>query len=1077
MNKYISALLLLSISVISLADDTDIISQEIPKNSNVLFIMDMSKSMDWGDTDGVFPSDPADSRKNILQTALSLVLTDPTLTGINVGISSFAGNPDIGTQNASGIAYPVSPIDADAQTQLSLNPLFSHPGTSYLPVGGGRKSRSYIGDAVPTTWSPHGGTPIVDALYEAALYFRGLDVHWGRQDPSDVRSAHPSTYTGLIQNTASSTTSYQCNIVSCSGASCNATSTCVTNPQVNTCSTPTCGTSCTFHTSSSCTTTCPDNVYTESGTCANPVTNCTPFDYYQCLGDDVTSCTHEVCGNVTINTSSPEGTAVYKSPISSECANNSIVLLTDGSPTVNNSSSLVSDLIGSTYNNNCSASGGDGRCGNELVKFLANEDNASTISGEQNVVTHTIGLSLNDPDAASYLQGLATNGKGQFVTANSTASLSAALKDTITYTARARTFTSPTYTTTNAASLSHNDNVYIPVFDRGVGPVWSGNLKKYHRQGGDLKDADGNNAIGPFGALKNEARDHWSTVASTQAVKSGGAANKIDPVKRANGTTPVYTDNGALGTGANLIPLTNGLANELFAKAPITVNGIYKNKLVDFILGKKPDGSARHHMGDIIHSKPVHASYGGNKVLFVGTNEGYLHAFDENTGEELFAFMPRELLKNIDVQYRNDALDKHVYGVDGPMTLWHDDIDNDNIIDSGETAILYFGLRRGGKSYFALDVSNRLNPELKWRIKNTGQYSNLGFTWSQPSIAKMKYGGSSSLKPVLVLGGGYIDDDGVLGTAETDGNTATGSEVYIVDALTGAKIWKISDSSVVPGDAKKYAKPAKVRVIDINRDGSLDRLYYSDTGGNIWRVDFNSSTLSEAKVRHLAKLGGSPTTGRKFFTEPDVALFKRGGKYLASVSIGSGERPKPLGDARDDHFFVIFDDTIVTTPTTPPAIITIGDLMDATSGPVNPFSANKDGWYIDLTQLNAEKVLSTSMTFESMVFFSSFGATSNNANVCDISNVNQTRLYALDLLSGAPALDFDGNGTPEMSQPGPSGEIPGQVQIIVKPPSGTGGSCVHGDCVRPKEAVLGTDKTVPLPRLNELQRVYWIDED
>lgn len=1154
------------------ADDTDIIDNEIPQDSNVLFVMDMSGSMSYELTSDNTAVPPVQSRLNVLQDALSLVITDPTLTGINVGVTSFAGDTSsvASFQLAHGISYPVSEIDDDAATRMDLNPLFDHKVstydgetiTSYLPVATPRTSRGYIGTAIPSTvWTPSGGTPIVDALYEAALYFRGGPVAWGKFDPSNIRSAHPSSYTGLAYNKTEPsptpvyvrcgatgypacngtqpipcpqvpstdvcnasdatcindhiTSGYVCaapvtntGSTSCDFATCSATTGCdISSPVVSnvdhTCNGVASGAACEASNSAldagSCSadnhpsTTVPGTClhYNDANICdsygpdvvvpAYTDYNCTTTSYSCPTSSSTVSCTKDIeyCTHATypdITHLVETGPMTYNSPITTECSNNAIILLSDGKPSLNWSAANVETLIGPGYGS-CDTSTDPGRCGVELAKFLASEDHASAVTGNQNVKVHTIGLALSDPSAEAYLQDLASNGEGLFVNATSPASLAAALKGAILSVSKARSFSSPTYATTGSASMSHGDFVYLPVFDRGNGSVWIGNLKKYKHQGGKLKDADGNNATDSLGGLKDEARDYWSATVSTQAVQSGGVANKIDPVKRKNGATPVYTDNGASGTAANLRVLNNSLSNALFEKTPGTVSNTYKDKLVNFILGEKSDGSARHHMGDIIHSKPVYVSYGGRKVLFVGTNEGYLHAIDEGTGEELYAFMPSELLKTIDTQYRNDAVDKHVYGVDGPITLWHDDTDKNGVVDSGETAILYFGLRRGGKSYYALDVSNRTSPSLKWRIKDTGQFSRLGFTWSQPVISHMKYS-SNSLKPVLVFGGGYIDDNGSFGPAETDGSATNGTEVYIVDAMTGSKVWKLSDSSGLPANATKYSKPAKIRVIDLNRNGSLDRLYYSDTGGNIWRVDFNSTNLSTAKVMHFASLGGSPATGRKFFTEPDVALFRKGGHYIASIAIGSGERPKPLDASRDDHFFVLFDNKIVSTPSPAPSAITMSDLLNATGGPVNVFAANKKGWYMDLVELNGEKVLSTALTYQNMVFFSSFGTTSITPGVCSPSNVNQARLYALDLLSGAPSLDFDGDSTKDKSKISTTGEIPDATQIIFNPPTKTGGGgCTQGDCGRKKEVALGKGEAVTLPPVNELQRVYWIDEN
>ena len=105
---------------------------------------------------------------------------------------------------------------------------------------------------------------------------------------------------------------------------------------------------------------------------------------------------------------------------------------------------------------------------------------------------------------------------------------------------------------------------------------------------------------------------------------------------------------------------------------------------------------------------------------------------DYSGGEELFAFMPQELLPNLQQIKTNLATGSHIYGLDGAITLRHDDSDGDRVIDSGERAILYFGMRRGGNHYYALEVSDINNPKLLWKISGgAGDFINLGQTWSR----------------------------------------------------------------------------------------------------------------------------------------------------------------------------------------------------------------------------------------------------------------------------------------------------------------------------------------------------------
>ncbi len=1195
MNKSIVALYttaLLSLTLIANADDTDVINLTVPQQSNVLFVMDMSGSMSYRLASDDLPTGTEKSRKEVLQESLKTVLNDPSLASLNlkVGLSSFAGNPafSLADQRGHGISYPVTPLTDLAAPRLDSNTLWDHQTspydgeivTSYLPLAGSKESKNYMADdtnSIAAGWQPYGKTPIVDALYEAALYFRGASVFYGKADPSRIQSAHPSTYTGLLYDkttitpvptsqicggttgivcngteTSSPSTlyktcletdtvclsdaiadSYSCGSLTtfptvysnCDLAACNSNGSCdntvYTTPTVaRLCSTEASASaceaanptwdvgSCTARTVPAITTlgTCLLDVegnctgsYTPSVTTpAYTVYDCTETEnVYQCpstlapryyCSKAVTVLTHTI--NVPTPSTTVTGTATYNSPIIDECPSNTIILLSDGEPTKNTNAGIVASLAG-TYANSCSSiSGTDadiayaGRCGPELAKFLNNTDNNTSVAGDQFITTHTIGLSLGGTPRAlaakAYLQDLATNGGGQFINASTPAGLVSALLTALTSTAKAHSFTSPTYTN-SATTLSHADQVYVPVFDKSLGPVWSGNLKKYTRGGGRLVDADGNNATDALGELLGTARDLWSSVPSFHSVRSGGVANVL-PLPD---TRKLYTDAGqsggfTFGTGSELKSSNTYITNTLLGSASITP--AYRDQLIDFIRGKKSDGTPRKHIGDIIHSKPIFIEYaGGTKRLFVGTNEGYLHAFDESTGAEKFAFMPSVLLKNINTQYINDAASDHPYGVDGPITLNHEDINHNGIVDSGETAVLYFGLRRGGKAYYALDVTNPTVPRLLWKIEQgAGDFNNLGYTWSQPVVTKMKHS-TLAAETVIVFGGGYVDDHG----GEAD-NSGTGADIFIVKASDGSLIWKLSDTGLTTntdGVSVDYAVPANIRVMDISRNGLLDRLYFGDTGGNVWRVDFEKHLTGlgseKAKLKLFAELGGT-TPKRKFFTEPDVAIFKANGQYRISVAIGSGQRPNPLDILTDDNFFLMFDKNIRKAPTASVAI-TRSNLVNATSGSVTGvFTGSNRGWYMDLTQLGGEKVLSRATTYNNKVMFNTFGTKSIVSSSCGSSNINVSRLYIVDLMTAGGVVDLDsiagidkdsdGDRSIEFGQ---DGEIPGAPHITINEPP----SCVQGNCAVQDSVGSGRGLDVPLNSTKTLRGVYWIDKE
>ncbi len=1171
--KILTSLLLMTLSAATMADDIDIISQSVPIKTNVLFVMDLSGSMTWDAAGNVPPLAPGvPSRLSELQGAFQDIVNDTDFEDINIGLSVFSGaaQNDRGAGRAHGITYPVAPVTGiNPQGVLDTNTVFTHKGISFMPaVGATTNTREYLSllSSDSTIWDAGGSTPIVDALYEAALYFKGGDVFWGRQTADNINAAHPSTYIGELQNVSvtpacvSNPNAPGYNRIACSRGSCGATQACgmrterrwsATDTGNNCTAEPnrcrastlggTCGlgTNCSNYLSSrsltcesshttiaSCTTahptweSCelrPTYTYTtdlegnttrvQNGTeikCKEMRTACDDVDDYQC---DVQV---EACTRCPGPRDQVVGNATYQTPITEKCPANGIVLLSDGAPTANTSAGLITPMITTPavdYANGCSAGSDNRRCGPELASYLASEDQSS-VDGDQPVRTFTVGLALppGSPESA-YMEALALAGNGDFVNANNRAELAVAFKQAILAIAkRERTFSAPTYTVNTSTQLTHGKYVYVPMFDRGIGVAWPGNLKKYELKNGKLygeKSGVSVEATDDQGLLKADVQDLWLGPQLGGPITSGGAAHKIPtPASRR-----IYTDAGVGGSNvllgtAHELKVTNTAVTDALLNAPAALD---RHRYIKYIRGEKADGTPRHHMGDIIHSKPLQLSYPSNKsVLFVGTNEGYLHAIDADTGVELFAFMPSELLKNIKLQYENNPSTEHVYGVDGPMKLWLDDTNKNGVKDSGEDAYLYFGLRRGGGSYYALKLNDTMTgaPTLAWKVDSSSdpKFSKLGFTWSEPSFAKLRYEkngtDTGTPEPVLVFGGGYVDDH--------NGESANGvkaSEVFIIDALTGDHIW--NSDMTVSSPSVSFAVPAKVRTVDVDRNGSIDRLYFGDTGGNLWRADLGGTgaeryDMSKSKLTHLAQLGdGSTTNGaddRKFFTEPDVAFLKEKGKYALTVAIGSGSRPDVLNTTVENYFFVIRDKDVFRRPTTTPAIITLADLENAGSS-INIVSANKKGWKIPLNvSSTGEKVLSSALTFQNKVLFTSLvinevTVNNYNNNVCSLNNNTQARLYALDLLTGDAVLDLD-SGTADTTDTHVSvtgGEILETPQIIYGDfGDANGGACTTSECARtysihagkgPSKAGSTTYTSKPIPVRKTLPRVYWLDKE
>ncbi|WP_210396388.1 PilC/PilY family type IV pilus protein [Motiliproteus sediminis] len=720
------------------------------------------------------------------------------------------------------------------------------------------------------------------------------------------------------------------------------------------------------------------------------------------------------------------GTATYVSPIEESCQANYIVLLTDGEANNNHSADLIKAMTGDA---SCVGGSADQACGIELIKYLKSNDQDGNLAQDQTIKTYTVGLEFS----TTWLQDLADAGGGSFYLAESAQDLTNTF-DTIIKTIKAAnsTFVEPSVTINQFNRFAHRDDVYFALFKPQETAKWYGNLKKYQLKGSPAELYDNRNpqqlAVDPdTGFFGINSQSFWSLDEDGNQVEKGGAAS-MQTVSR-----NIYTN----VSGAVLSATENQLheSNTLVTDALLDIVGQtaqYREDLIKWARGLDVNGAPRKQLGDPLHSRPELVTYDGfsnpiESTIFFGTNEGYLHAVNINTGQEQFAFVPKELLGNLNTFYTNNVVDPRPYGLDGGITLWTKDINGDgDLKDTGEFAYLYVGMRRGGRSYYALDVTDVNNPELMWQIDGgNGDFTDLGQTWSKPIKTRIRL--NNVKRDVLVFAGGYDTNQDNVSTRTAD---SFGNAVFMVDAVTGAKIWSAGGDNShdeVVGDMD-YSIPSEVKVIDINRDGFVDQMYVGDMGGQIWRFDVDNEQSQPqhlVDVTKIAVLADNTEAGnRRFYYPPDIALAVEGKDRYLALGVGSGYRAHPLNQVIEDRFYMIklFDVYEKPSSFTP---LTENDLYDATDNHIqqgdatqkaaaelalsNNYVGRKQGWMLRMTN-PGEKVLAGSATIQNQIIFTTYEPTPPNSGSCNPAQ-GTSRAYLVSLFNATPMLDINKDGT------------------------------------------------------------------
>ena len=286
-----------------------------------------------------------------------------------------------------------------------------------------------------------------------------------------------------------------------------------------------------------------------------------------------------------------------------------------------------------------------------------------------------------------------------------------------------------------------------------------------------------------------------------------------------------------------------------------------RTQLIDWVRGidvRDANGNGNRteqnrFMGDPLHARPALVTYGNaaaDSIVFVPTNDGMLHAVQADTGVELWAFIPQELLPRLKDLYRDAGIVTRTYGLDGDVRVLRFDVDQDGVIESsdGDRVFVYVGMRRGGRSYYALDVTARNSPRMLWRIgaNATGPHlmPGMGESWSPPTLARVRVGDGTAQNGeqlVLIFGGGY---DGTQEDPAFRPDTS-GHRIYMVDAVSGNLLWYAGGPDGVgtpnlPLTSMTHSIPARINVLDLDGDGFADRMYAGDMGGRVLYGDRKS---------------------------------------------------------------------------------------------------------------------------------------------------------------------------------------------------------------------------------------------
>jgi type IV pilus assembly protein PilY1 len=446
-----------------------------------------------------------------------------------------------------------------------------------------------------------------------------------------------------------------------------------------------------------------------------------------------------------------------------------------------------------------------------------------------------------------------------------------------------------------------------------------------------------------LGALSSAQQDALNT--ATDGTLDNLGQDRVDWLRGDNGANPLFRD--------RLYDPSDGGEDRL--------------RLLGDIIGSDPQFAGKTNFGHRRLPGTEGSSYATYRsstdyqerpdVIYVGANDGYLHGFDSLTGEELFAYMPSELLEpasGSDFAQINRLMEPdygHRYFVDGTPTV------ADAYIDDQWKTILVGTMGAGGKTVFALDVSDPDNfstSDVLWEFTD----SELGFGVESPQITRLPSG-----TWVAIFGNGY-------------NSSSNESAIFVVDLEDGSLVARIETGE---GDFSTPNGMATPAVLIDQTTGIAEAAYAGDLLGNLWRVDLTASNLSSngarSKLFTAEPSSGSP---QPITAAPSLTFNPNGGPGDLVVVFGTGSyfRVTDSGDNQVQSLYGVFDggsasnldrgdlvEQTITAQTQTDYQVDRDGTLSAETVDVRVISDNAlgtgdDGWFIDLDQSSGERVIS-----------------------------------------------------------------------------------------------------------------------
>jgi type IV pilus assembly protein PilY1 len=509
----------------------------------------------------------------------------------------------------------------------------------------------------------------------------------------------------------------------------------------------------------------------------------------------------------------------------------------------------------------------------------------------------------NTQTAVDDLWHAAINGRGAYYSAASPSELKTGLTNFVNAVSAATSNSAAATASTPNLSASTSNFLFASSF---CSAKWFGELARY--AGSDCTTASGALTTSPL-------LDNLSWSARKVYTYNPAASSTLIPFEWSGLTSTMqgYFKVAAMSglsqmcsSGSTCLPTSS----QVDSSTAGTTTGAGGINLVNYLRGDRSNegtGNTKyyfprtHVLGDIVDSQAVYvkapsfnysdAGYSSFKtanasrqgMVYVGANDGMLHAFNSDTGAEAWAYVPSMLLPSLYKLADKNYASTHRHFVNGSLTR------ADIHVDNAWHTILVGGLGGGGRGYYALDVTDPSSPKVLWEFtydtSTASAYTrdeDLGYSFGTPIVTKLSDGTWAAL-----ISSGY-------------NNVSPGSgkgHVWVLNAATGAMLYKIStgmgsnsSGSLVSGCSVLPCPSGLAKLsawVDNARNNTAQYVYGGDIYGNVWRFDVTALTASggSASVQLLTTLSDASGARQPVTTTPELGYVNS--QHMVYVGTGS----------------------------------------------------------------------------------------------------------------------------------------------------------------------------------------------